>query len=211
VADLLRRGASAPSDQAYAGDVRELLGYFTPGGAAGVRAPLAESSPPQPWLLGSGPSSAALAAELGLPLAVANHIRPSATESALDAYRSQFKPSRWLDRSYAMVSVTVVAAETSARAEELARPYDVLIAQARTGQGSPLATIEQAADYQFTTAERERIATLRAGAVQGDAGQVKQGLAELTARFDPDELIVNVPVYAIDERVAVLATVAGSR
>ena len=61
-----------------------------------VRAAPPESYPPQVWLLGSGEASAALAAEPGLPMAVAHHIRPGSTQSALDVYRRQFKPSRWL-------------------------------------------------------------------------------------------------------------------
>lgn len=210
IAETLRRGGPAPSDQAYADEVRQLLGYFTPGASAEAGVTLPESYPPQAWLLGSGPSSAALAAELGLPLAVANHIRPGATESALDVYRSQFKPSRWLDQPHAMVSVTVIGAATGARAEELARPYEVLMAQARAGQKSALFTVEQAAEYPFTPAERETVARLSQGGVQGDAAQVERGLAELTSRFHPDELIVNVPIYAIDDRLTALAAVAGS-
>jgi alkanesulfonate monooxygenase SsuD/methylene tetrahydromethanopterin reductase-like flavin-dependent oxidoreductase (luciferase family) len=61
-----------------------------------VRAAPPESYPPQVWLLGSGEASAALAAEPGLPMAVAHHIRPGSTPSALDVYRRHFKPSRWL-------------------------------------------------------------------------------------------------------------------
>jgi alkanesulfonate monooxygenase SsuD/methylene tetrahydromethanopterin reductase-like flavin-dependent oxidoreductase (luciferase family) len=85
VADMLRRGAPAPSDEAYASEVRQLLGYFTPGGSSGAGAPMPESYPPQVWLLGSGESSAALAAELGLPMAVAQHIRPGANRTELSA------------------------------------------------------------------------------------------------------------------------------
>jgi luciferase family oxidoreductase group 1 len=208
VADMLRRGAPSPSDEAYAGEVRELLGYFTPGGSSGIGAPTPESYPPQVWLLGSGESSATLAAELGLPMAVAHHIRPGSTESALDVYRRQFKPSRWLDRPYAMVSVTIICAETGERAEELARPYEVLIAQALTGQKSPLFTSDQAAEYMFTSRERQLITTLRDGGVRGDARQIERGLAALISRFVPDELIVTVPVYEIQDRLQALEVIA---
>jgi luciferase family oxidoreductase group 1 len=209
VADMLRRGEPSPSDQAYAREVRQLLGYFSPGESSGAGAPVPESYPPQVWLLGSGESSAALAAELGLPLAVANHIRPASTESALDVYRRRFKPSRWLDRPYVMVSVTVICAETSERAEELARPYEVLIAQARTGQKSPLFTTDQAAEYRFTPPERQLITTLREGEVRGDARQIQHGLTALIDRFAPDELIVTVPVYEIKDRLQALEVIAG--
>jgi luciferase family oxidoreductase group 1 len=200
---------SVASDEAYASEVRQLLEYFTPGGSSGVEAPIPESYPPQVWLLGSGESSAALAAELGLPIAVANHIRPASTESALEVYRRQFKPSRWLDRPHAMVSVTVICGPTEERVAELARPYEVLIAGALTGQESPLATMDQAAKYTFTPRERQVITMLRDGGVSGDATQVRRGLAELVARFAPDELIVNVPVYDLQDRLRALEVIAG--
>ncbi|HUN35646.1 MAG TPA: LLM class flavin-dependent oxidoreductase [Trebonia sp.] len=208
-AEILLRGEPAPVDEAYAGQVRQLLGYFTPGGSSVVGAPMPESYPPQVWLLGSGESSAALAAELGLPMAVAHHIRPGRTESALEVYRRQFKPSRWLDRPHAMVSVSVICGETSERAEELAQPYEVLIAQALAGQKSPLSTPDQAAKYSFTPREREVIATLSEGGVRGDAGQVQRGLAAFTDRFRPDELIVTVPMYEIQDRLRTLEVIAG--
>jgi alkanesulfonate monooxygenase SsuD/methylene tetrahydromethanopterin reductase-like flavin-dependent oxidoreductase (luciferase family) len=61
-----------------------------------VRAAPPESYPPQVWLLGSGESSATLAAELGLPMAVAHHLWPGSTQSAPDVYRRHFKRSPWL-------------------------------------------------------------------------------------------------------------------
>ena len=209
VASLLRRGAEPASDEEYATGVGQLLEYFTPGGSGGVGAPLPEGYPPQVWLLGSGEPSATLAAELGLPMAVANHIRPGATESALEVYRRRFKPSRWLDRPHVMVSVTVICAETGERAEELARPYEVLIAQALTGQKYPLSTTGQAAQYAFTPRERQVIATLSEGGVRGDAGRVCRGLAALVERFAPDELIAVVPVYEIADRLRALEAIAG--
>jgi luciferase family oxidoreductase group 1 len=209
VGDLLRRGGPAASDEDYAGEVRRLLGYFTPGESSDLGVVIPEDYPPQVWLLGSGESSAGLAAELGLPMAVAHHIRPGRTEAAVEAYRRQFKPSRWLDRPRVMVSVTVVCAETDERVEELARPYDVLIAQALSGQKSPLLTPEQAAQYTFTPREQEVIATVRQGGVRGNAAQVRDGLGALAARFAPDELIVAVPVYEVGDRLQVLEAVAG--
>jgi luciferase family oxidoreductase group 1 len=209
VAEVLRRSAPSPSDKEYAEEVRRLLGYFTPGGSLDVRAVIAENYPPQVWMLGSSESSATLAAELGLPLAVANHIRPRNTESAVAAYRRHFKPSRWLDRPHVMVSVAVVSAESDERAEELARPFEVLVAQARAGQRSAVATPEEAATYPFTPEERQMIAVIREGEVRGDAARTRRDLAALIERFAPDELIVAVPVYDIEDRVRVLQAIAG--
>ena len=55
------------------------------------------------------------------------------------------------------------------------------------------------------------ITTLREGGVRGDAGQVERGLAALIGRFAPDELIVTVPVYEIQDRLRALEIIAGTR
>jgi hypothetical protein len=53
------------------------------------------------------------------------------------------------------------------------------------------------------------IATLREGSVQGDAERTRRGLAALVSRFAPDELIISVPVYEIEDRVRTLEVIAG--
>src|SRR5690606_21988364 len=72
------------------------------------------------WILGSSHFGAMLAAELGLPYAFASHFAPQLLLQALDLYRSRFKPSRQLDRPYAMVGVNVIAADTDEEARRLA-------------------------------------------------------------------------------------------
>jgi alkanesulfonate monooxygenase SsuD/methylene tetrahydromethanopterin reductase-like flavin-dependent oxidoreductase (luciferase family) len=108
----------------YARRVRTLLGYLIADNAGDVRASLAEEYPPQVWLLASSEKGAGLAAELGLPISVAHHIRPANTEAVLGAYRERFRPSRWLDRPYVMIAVLAVCAESDERAAELARLFD---------------------------------------------------------------------------------------
>src|SRR3984885_14916558 len=72
--------------------------------AAGTEVPL--------WILGSSHFGAMLAGELGLPYAFASHFAPDHLITALEIYRSRFKPSEQLDRPYAMVGVNIVAAES---------------------------------------------------------------------------------------------------
>ena len=71
------------------------------------------------WLLGSSTYSAQLAAALGLPFAFASHFAPEQLYDALDLYREKFRPSKWLQKSYAMIGVPLVAAESDEEAEQL--------------------------------------------------------------------------------------------
>ncbi|HEY1178029.1 MAG TPA: LLM class flavin-dependent oxidoreductase, partial [Phytomonospora sp.] len=71
-----------------------------------------EHSRPPVWLLGSSDFSARLAASLGLPFAFAHHFSAANTVPALELYRRGFRPSSVLDRPYAMIAATAVAADT---------------------------------------------------------------------------------------------------
>jgi luciferase family oxidoreductase group 1 len=95
-------------------ELQQLLAPVTSGQA--VRAVPGAGTEVPIWILGSSTFGAELAAELGLPYAFASHFAPDALLAALDIYRAQFKPSKQLDRPYAMAGVNVVAADTDAEA-----------------------------------------------------------------------------------------------
>jgi luciferase family oxidoreductase group 1 len=105
----LRRDPS--SAETFPQGVLELQSYFgplQPGQAVqavpgtGLEVPL--------WILGSSLYGAQLAGMLGLPFAFASHFAPDALMPALDIYRATFRPSRQLERPYAMAGVNVIAA-----------------------------------------------------------------------------------------------------
>src|ERR1700728_5153199 len=115
----LRRPPEAA--ESFPQDVLELQAFLAPAGpgqriqavpAAGTNVPL--------WILGSRHFGAMLAAELGLPYAFASHFAPDHLITALEIYRSRFKPSEQLDRPYAIVGVNIVAAESDDKARRLA-------------------------------------------------------------------------------------------
>src|ERR1700748_3568676 len=115
----LRRTPEAAEN--FPQDVLEVQAFLAPAGpnqriqavpAAGTEVPL--------WILGSSHFGAMLAAELGLPYAFASHFAPDHLITALDIYRSRFKPSEQLERPYAIVGVNIVAGESDDKARRLA-------------------------------------------------------------------------------------------
>src|SRR4051812_339552 len=115
-ARALRRDPATGADD-FPRDVMELQHYFEPVQpgqkiqavpGAGLRVPL--------WLLGSSLYSAQLAAAMGLPFAFASHFAPADMTRALALYRNSFRPSRQLERPYAMLAANVIAAESDAEA-----------------------------------------------------------------------------------------------
>jgi len=87
-----------------------------------IRIPRSADGVPEVWVLGSSPSSAKIAADLGLPYAFAAFIRPTVAATALDTYRERFQPSEFdegLDEPHSMLAANVACAETDHEAARL--------------------------------------------------------------------------------------------
>ncbi|MFE9835328.1 LLM class flavin-dependent oxidoreductase [Streptomyces sp. NPDC005551] len=193
-ARALRRGAGPVTDDEYRDDVAETLRLLVDEVALG---PL-----PEPWLLSSSTAGAALAAELGLPMAFAHHIRADNTRAALARYRAGFAPSRWSERPRVLLCVEVVCAETQEEAERLAGPMDVVKAGLLQGRSDvPFPSPEEASAHPFAPGECQALARFRAHQAHGTADTVVRRLTELAAATDADELMLVTPVYALADRL----------
>ena len=87
------------------------------------------------YMLGSGGDGAYHAAQFGLPYVYAHFINPDNLDSALDAYRTHFKPSRQCAEPKVMLAASVLAAETQEEAAYLARPRNIWATQLMQNKG----------------------------------------------------------------------------
>mgnify|MGYP000318431925 CR=1 FL=1 len=116
---------------------------------ADLSIPRSGADPPVPWVLGSSPSSAGIAAELGLPYCFAAFIRPQFADYAFEDYREQFQPSRLaggLDEPHGMVAVNAVAAETDAEAARLRAVAEATYRRMERGEVGSTPSVEEAID-----------------------------------------------------------------
>jgi luciferase family oxidoreductase group 1 len=147
------------------------------------------------WLLGSSLFSARLSAALGLPFAFASHFAPDAMDAALDIYRREFRPSARLQQPYAMLGVTVVAADSDAEARRLFTTQQQSVTNLRRGRpGLIQPPIDDIESY-WTETEKFGVERSLACAVVGDANTVKQGLSDFIERHKPDELMLTANVF----------------
>ncbi|MFF4749812.1 LLM class flavin-dependent oxidoreductase [Streptomyces sp. NPDC002514] len=193
-ARALRRGAGSTTDDEYRDDVAATLRFLVDEIDLGTL--------PEPWLLASSTAGAALAAEAGLPIAFAHHIRPDNTRAALHHYRERFAPSRWCPRPRVLVCVETVCAETEREAARLTGPMDVIKAGLLMGRGdSPFPTPEAAAAHTFTAEETKALAAFHAHQAYGSPETVAQRLADVVTVTGADELMLVTPVYAPADRL----------
>lgn len=194
IARALRRGAGPTTDAEYEGDVAAILSFLVDEVALG---PL-----PEPWLLASSTAGAALAARLGLPIAVAHHIRPDNTQAVLERYRAAFTPSRWCERPRVLVCVETVCAETDEEAAWRIGPMDVIKAGLLKGLSEiPFPTPADAAAHSFTEQERQALAGFRAQQAVGTPETVMHRLTQLAGETGADELMLTTPVYDLGDRI----------
>ncbi|MGW2020960.1 LLM class flavin-dependent oxidoreductase [Streptomyces decoyicus] len=193
-ARALRRGAGPTTDAEYHDDVAAILSFLVD--------EVALDPLPEPWLLASSTAGAALAGRLGLPIALAHHIRPDNTLAALDCYRAAFTPSRWCEQPRVLVCVEAVCAETEEEAAWRVGPMDVVKAGLLKGLSEiPFPTPAEAAAHPFTEAERRALAGFRAQQAVGTPETVAQRLAQLADETGADELMLTTPVYDLRDRI----------
>ncbi|MGX7760108.1 MsnO8 family LLM class oxidoreductase [Streptomyces angustmyceticus] len=194
IARALRRGAGPTTDAEYHGDVAAVLSFLVDEVALG---PL-----PEPWLLASSTAGAALAAELGLPIAVAHHIRPDNTSAVLERYRAGFAASRWCEQPRVLLCVETVCAETEEEAAWRVGPMDVVKAGLLKGLSEiPFPAPADAAVHAFTAEERRALAGFRGQQAVGTPETVVHRLAQLAAETGADELMLTTPVYDLGDRL----------
>jgi luciferase family oxidoreductase group 1 len=146
-------------------------------------------------LLGSSLFSAQLAAALGLPFAFASHFAPDDLLEAVALYRRLFKPSRQLERPYAMMGVNVFAANTDREAQRHFTSVQQSFINLRRGAPGPVpAPIDDINDY-ASPFEKAQVDHALAYSAVGSARTVEEILRSILSEVRPDELIVTGHFY----------------
>ena len=190
----LRRGRSG--EDHFPSEVAELMSYL---GDAEPNAPV-QAHPGQGthvplWILGSSLYGAQLAAHFGLPYAFASHFAPDALEDAAFIYRRDFKPSATLEAPHFMLAVNVIGAETDAQALHLRTSVQQAFARLRSGMPGKLPYPVEDIDAVIGPAMRGGVdQALRINAT-GSVQTVRRQLAELVAKYQPDELILTGQIH----------------
>ncbi|QLG28886.1 LLM class flavin-dependent oxidoreductase [Halorarum halophilum] len=160
---------------------------------------------PVPWVLGSSPSSAAIAGELGLRYCFAAFIRPQLATRALEAYREHFQPSRLAgssDEPRGVVAVNAVCAGTDQEAARQRSVAEATYARMRRGVVGTRPSVDEAID-ELGGAPEPTPATLDADewprSISGSPETLADLLAQLAGRVGVDEVMIQHTVADHDD------------
>ena len=192
----LRRNMKGNIDE-FPNDVMEVMGYLGPRDpAARVRAIPGEGTEVPVWLLGSSTYSAQLAAILGVPFAFASHFAPAHLHEALRLYRTNFRPSQYLQEPYTLACVNVIAADEQEDAEKMAASFRALILGLLRNMRRPLQSPSAAvAEGPFSDAENAAIDQMAHYSFVGNAQTVQQGLQSFLDQTGVDEIMVASHIF----------------
>ena len=165
-----------------------------------VHAMPADVKLPPIFLLGSSDYSAQLAGHIGAAFSFAHHFATFDAMEAMKLYRDSFRPSLSHDKPYAILATHVVCADTDAQAERLAATVDLNFVRRAKGEYKELASPEDALAYDYTPADRARIAQNRERLAVGAAAAVLAKLKPLLASTKADELMVTSMLFGHEAR-----------
>ncbi len=193
-------------------DVVELQSYFRPAqpGQAVRAVPGAGLDVPI-WILGSSVFGAQLAGLLGLPFAFAAHFAPDLLMEALSVYRRHFKPSEVLQQPYALVCISVVAADTDAEAKRLFTSQQQQFLALR--RGTPGLMPQPVDDIAAIASESELTGldhTFQYAAV-GDLPTVRAKIQTLIRRTGANEIMAAAQIFDHAARVRSYEILAQAR
>jgi luciferase family oxidoreductase group 1 len=215
LAAAFRRGSTTSADD-HARRIAELRRYIgglepDPGvdRAAALVAVPGHASDPDLWVLGTSAETARLAGGAGLRFAFAHHLAPAGGAAAIAAYRGAFRPSRSSAVPIAMVSVNVVAADTSEDANREALPATIGFLRVVQGARPDPISIADAAALTLSDDERAFVGAAGTGQAIGDRREVRAALERLVEDTAADELMVQPIAYSPEGRVRTLEIVAG--
>jgi luciferase family oxidoreductase group 1 len=195
----LRRTMAGLSAEGFPQELGDLIGYFQ-GDDDLIQAVPARGNEPAIWLLGSSGFSAQLAGLLGLPFSFAHHFSSANTVPALELYRQNFRPSRWLSEPYAKIAVNVICADSDEKALWQAGPSALAFLKLRTGKPEALVTPEEAAAYPYNDLEKAFVDDRWRDQAVGSPETVERQLRDLLSQTGANELMLTTMVYDLEDR-----------
>jgi luciferase family oxidoreductase group 1 len=191
----LQAGPGALGIEQFPNQVHDVLGFLAddlpPGHPfTGIHAQPRGPGAPEPWLLGSSDGSAMIAAYFGCAFSFAHFITDVGGPEVMQAYRDNFRASRWRTKPEGSIGVFVLCADTESEAQRLALSRDLSRLRLERGVLGPVPSVAEAEAYPYTAEDRARIAYNRRRQVVGTPPQVKAQLLALGKLYAVDEFVV---------------------
>ncbi|MBU9720074.1 MULTISPECIES: LLM class flavin-dependent oxidoreductase [Bacillaceae] len=157
---------------------------------------------PVPWILGTSMKSALLAAKYGLPYAFGQFMSEKNGIDIVEKYIDAFQPGKVNTKPEVIVAVSVVCAETTEKAEEIALSWLIWGMQTEGGQGSQgVPSLEEVKSKSLTDKEKLSVKNRKANMIIGNPQEVATNLKKLQKEYNADEMMIITITHSPDDRL----------
>lgn len=168
----------------------------------GLKVSPAPPQPPDLYLLGTTPSSAELAASLGMPYVFAlflNHDEPM-MHQAIETYRGRFNATNGAEPR-TMLALPVMVADTDDEAEGYASQITPVRIRLASGGTFTVFSVEAAEEFGRQSQEKFTYDVQEARVIHGSQQTVRPKLLEMQARYQADELFIVTAIRDFQKRL----------
>lgn len=156
---------------------------------------------PQPWMLGTSEKSAKAAAENGLPYTFGKFMSSDDGSSIIKTYNDTFVERHPDKTPEKIVTVSVICAETSEEARDLALSTQLSTILRDKGEGDgKVPTVTEAKNYAYSDEEKEKIADIKQNLIVGNPREVREQLEQLQAEYNVDEWMIVTITHSYEAR-----------
>lgn len=152
---------------------------------------------PAVWLLGTSEKSAVLAAEKGTNYAFADFM----TDFNGPEIVQKFKKESSKNNAQAIVAVNACCAATEKEAEEIALSSIIWKLQQDKQEDARIPSKQEAAAYEFSEEEAERVEKMKDKMIIGNPEQVSSKLKKLQEEYAADELMIVTITHDIEDKL----------
>jgi luciferase family oxidoreductase group 1 len=166
-----------------------------------LRAAPLPTEAPVPWLLGTSKKSAKLAAENGMSYAFGQFMSESNGVEMIGQYLDNFQPRKLGDKPDVILTMSVICAETTEKAEEIALSTLIWAMQRGKGEGAGVPSISEAKLYPLTEEEKTGIDKMKQKLIVGNPIEVKESLVSLQKKYRADEVMIVTITHSPEDRI----------
>ncbi|SFD95536.1 luciferase family oxidoreductase, group 1 [Lentibacillus persicus] len=156
---------------------------------------------PQPWMLGTSEKSAIAAAEKGLPYTFGYFMSDQKGPAIMRTYTEKFA-AQYPDKTPEKIAaVSVICAETTEEARDLALSNQLWSIQRDKGEGDgKVPTVSEAKNYNYSDEEKEKLRHMTNKLIVGNPHEVKKQLEQLQLSYDVDEWMIVTITHSYEAR-----------
>lgn len=180
--------------------LKELINYVDDKDEQVKAAPLPPVRP-EIWMLGTSGKSAVAAAENGLAYAFGQFMSDVKAEDAVKQYRKAFKPRYKGQQPYVILTVSIICAETTEKAETLADSY--LVWQVKNDQGNNfrgIPSLKEAEAAELSPEEQKKIDDMKNQMIIGNPDRVRNELNRIQEETGTDEFMIVTITYSPEDK-----------